>query len=341
MLPRPATRTLTLASSNEAPTPPAPAAAGSFGDGRELARGTRLPPLNALRAFHVAYRCRSLRRAGEELGVTPQAVGQQIRLLEEFLGQALFIRHAGELEPSESALILAGFVQSGFSDLAEGVRRVMRPPHRSRIALNVSPYFATHFLVPTLSLSDEAAAHAEIQLSTAIYLPDLGHDGIDMAIQWGYADSWPGHETTLLLPDPKVLCCTPALAARIRTATDLRDQNLLSLVTSTRLWPDVLRHLGLSDLAPAHRMGFDDAATMRRATLQGIGVGLLSEIHADEDIGSGALVAPLGRHILDDLPAEAVPGFHLVVARPHLQTPQVATFYRWLRDRDWRARPGR
>lgn len=316
---------------------------GADVDARDIdpaGRGPRLPPLNALRAFHVVYRSRSLRRAGEVLRVTPQAVGQQIRLLEDVLDVALFLRQGRTIEPTESATVLAGFVQSAFSDLAEGVRRITRPSHRGRIALNVSPYFATHFLVPTLSLPDEAAAGAEIRLSTAIHLPDFDHHEVDLAIQWGYDDSWPAHETTLLLRDPKVICCTPALARRIRTAADLRDQNLLSLVTSSRLWPDLLRHLGQPARTPAHRIGFDDAATMRRATLQGIGVGLLSVIHADEDIGSGALVAPLGRHVLDEMPASDIPGFYLVAARPHLQTPPVAAFYRWLRDRDWGATAG-
>lgn len=329
-MPRPAAPSSLPVPADDA-TRPGTDLASSAGQGR----CARLPPLNALRAFHVVYRCRSLRKAGEELRVTPQAVGQQIRQLEDALDVALFVRQARSLQPTEPATVLAGFVQSAFSDLAEGVRRVMRPAHRGRIALNVSPYFATHFLVPTLSLPDQAATRVEIRLSTAIHLPDFDRDEIDLAIQWGYDDSWPGHEATLLRPDPKVICCTPALAQRIWSVADLRDQNLLSLVTSSRLWPDMFRHLGLADRAPAHRMGFDDAATMRRATLQGIGIGLLSVIHADEDVASGALVAPLGRHVLDDMPPSDIPGFYLVAARPQLQAPQVAAFYRWLRDRDW------
>ena len=43
-------------------------------------------PLNALRAFTVAARHRSLTRAGEELHVTPAAVGHQVRALEDYLG---------------------------------------------------------------------------------------------------------------------------------------------------------------------------------------------------------------------------------------------------------------
>lgn len=295
---------------------------------------TRLPSLNALRVFHVAFQHRSLRKASEELSVTPQAVGQQLKLLEETLNVNLFERHGRSLAPTEAGVLLASFVKSGFSELAEGVRRVTRSVHRSRISINVSPYFATHYFIPTLSLA-EAPVDAEIRLSTGVYLPEFDRDEVDLAIQWGYG-GWAGVEATLLLPDPKVICCTPLLASRLRQAADLRALNLLNLVPSNRLWKDIFRHLGLDEQQlPPHRMGFDDAATIRRATLQGIGVGLLSPIHADEDLASGQLVAPLGRDVLGDMPAGDVPGFHLLAPRSRLRVPAVARLYHWLLGRLW------
>ncbi len=298
---------------------------------------TRLPSLNALRVFHVAFQHRSLRKASEDLSVTPQAVGQQLKLLEQTLNVSLFERHGRALQPTEAGVLLASFVKSGFSELAEGVRRVTRSLHRSRISINVSPYFATHYFIPTLSLA-EAPVDAEIRLSTAVHLPEFDRDEVDLAIQWGYSGTrnWGGLEATLLLADPKVICCTPLLAQRLQEPADLCSLNLLNLVPSNRLWKDIFRHLGLdARQLPPHRMGFDDAATIRRATLQGIGVGLLSPIHADEDLASGQLVAPLGREALSDMPAGDVPGFHLLAPRSRLRVPSVARLYHWLLGRAW------
>ncbi len=297
---------------------------------------TRLPSLNALRAFHVVFQHLSLRRAGEELSVTPQAVGQQIKLLEDSLNVTLFERRGRTIQPTEAAILLSVFVKSAFDELSEGVRRVTRSSRRSCIALNVSPYFATHYLVPMLSTLHDATPGTEIRLTTTVYMPDFDRDGIDMAIQWGYGD-WKASESTLLVPDPKVICCTPSLAKRIRTPADLKRMSLLNATTSKRLWPDIFRHLGIRDAPPEHKIAFDDAATMRRATLQGIGIGLLSEAHADEDLRSGALVAPLGRHSLSGMPASDVPGFYLVAPRANLRVPATAAFYRWLLDRNWKA----
>jgi LysR family transcriptional regulator, glycine cleavage system transcriptional activator len=52
----------------------------------------RLPPLNGLRAFEAAGRHLSFKLAAQELSVTPGAVSQQIKHLEQVLGVPLFQR---------------------------------------------------------------------------------------------------------------------------------------------------------------------------------------------------------------------------------------------------------
>ncbi|MBP7661407.1 MAG: LysR family transcriptional regulator, partial [Burkholderiaceae bacterium] len=52
----------------------------------------KLPPLNALRAFNATARHLSVRHAADELFVTPGAVSQQLKLLEQWLGQRLLER---------------------------------------------------------------------------------------------------------------------------------------------------------------------------------------------------------------------------------------------------------
>lgn len=298
-------------------------------------KNERLPPLNALRAFHAVAQNRSLQKAAEELHVTPQAVGQQIRLLEETLEVALVDRQGRKLELTEAGVLLSHFVRSGFDEIGEGVRRVSRAARRDRVNLNASPFFATQYLMPGLIVLREVLPGTEIRMSTMVDTPDFLRDDVDLAIQWGYG-AWPNQDSTLLIPDPKVICCTPEIAEGIRTPQDLARSTLLDAFKSTRLWPDIFVHLSIS-LPPAERkIGFDDAATMRRATLQGVGVGLLSEIDADADIAAGALVAPLGRHALAGMPPEQVPGFYLLAPRTSLRVPAVMKLYRWLLQQDWR-----
>lgn len=297
-------------------------------------RPTKLPPLNALRAFWAVMRHGSFRAAAQELLVSPQAVSQQIRLLEQTLAVPLFDRSARVIQPTEQAILLSHFVQAGFDEFAEGVRRVGNTPARSRININVSPWFATRHLVERLERFRERMPDADIRLTTMVDLPDFTSDDVDVSIQWGFGN-WPGLDAVRLVDDPKVICCVPELAARIAVPADLVQQTLLHPILTHDLWTRVLRHLDLGRAPVAGNIQFADAATMRRATLSGIGIGLLSRMDAVEDLAAGRLSAPLGLDALTDMPAEDVPGFYLVLPRAHRRVRVIAGFCDWLLSETW------
>jgi LysR family transcriptional regulator, glycine cleavage system transcriptional activator len=295
----------------------------------------RLPPLNALRVFQVVVRHRSFRAAADELRVTPQAVSQQVKLLEDSLGVELFERRGRAVEPNESAILLAHFVQAGFDELTEGVRRVAKSAVRNRVNVNASPYFATRYLLDRVASFRAIAPEADLRLTTMVDLPDFVADDIDVAIQWGYGN-WKGQEATLLLRDYKVICCTPDFARRIASPQDLARLPLLHPVLSPELWPNLLRHLGVSGReAQPDDMQFQDAATLRRGALAGLGVGLISTIDADEDLKLGRLVAPFGQRTMHAMREDQVPGFYLVVPRAHRRVRTIQAFCRWVEGEDW------
>ncbi|HCW3045461.1 TPA: LysR family transcriptional regulator, partial [Enterobacter hormaechei subsp. hoffmannii] len=72
------------------------------------------PPLKALKSFEAAARHLSFTRAAKELFVTPAAVSQQIRILEERLGITLFRRQSRSLELTEEAAILYDGLHEAF-----------------------------------------------------------------------------------------------------------------------------------------------------------------------------------------------------------------------------------
>ncbi len=295
---------------------------------------SRLPPLNALRVFHAVVRHRSLREAAEELCVTPQAVGQQVKLLEDSLGVVLVERAGRGIRLTERAITLSHYIAAGFAEFEEGLRRVTGPRARDRINLNVSPYFGTRFLMPRLADFRHAVPEAEIGLTTMIDLVDLERDQIDLAVQWGYGDRR-DVETALLLRDPKVICCHPDIADRITAPADMLQFPLLQPALSQRLWPDILDYLGLVATDLDRSLTFDDSATMRRAAQQGLGVGLVSRLDAQEDIAAGTLVAPLGLEALSEMPEGSVPGFYLITTRSRLRAKHVAALHRWLLEQRW------
>ena len=299
----------------------------------------RLPPLNALKAFHAVARHGSISGAADELLVTRQAVSQQIKLLEDILQVTLFERRGRLIESTETAVLLARYVEAGFEELSEGVRRVTNQKYQDRITLNVSPYFATRYLLPRLSEFREYQPKFDLRMTTMVETPDFKRDDIDVAVQWGYGD-WGELEAVLLLKDHKVICCTPELAARLDSAQDLADQCLLHPVLQNSLWSDILEFLDVQVQDDTSALAFHDAATMRRATLSGMGIGLISRVDAEHDIRVGDLVAPLGIDLLRDMPPDQVPGFHLVLPRAHRRISGIAGFCDWVTGQNWELAAG-
>ena len=58
-----------------------------------------IPPLTAIRCFEAAARHLSFSRAAEELGMTQAAVSYQIKVLEDRVGEPLFLRGARGVTP--------------------------------------------------------------------------------------------------------------------------------------------------------------------------------------------------------------------------------------------------
>jgi LysR family glycine cleavage system transcriptional activator len=99
----------------------------------------RLPPLNALRAFEAAARHLSFTRAASELYLTRGAVAQQVRKLEEALGQKLFHVRRNRLTPTAAGERFLPRVTLAFSTISEATEEIA-PALKGRVLrLGVAP----------------------------------------------------------------------------------------------------------------------------------------------------------------------------------------------------------
>jgi len=78
-------------------------------------------PLNGLRTFEVVARYMSLKRAAEELNVTPSAVSHRLRVLERVLGCRLIRRQGAEMQLTENGQMLAPALSDGFETIVNAV----------------------------------------------------------------------------------------------------------------------------------------------------------------------------------------------------------------------------
>lgn len=141
-------------------------------------------PLNALRVFDAAARHLSFTKAADELAVTPAAVGQQIRALEETLGVVLFRRLTRNLELTPEAERSLPALRAGFLQFEEAVR-VMQEGQGSKV-LSIGAPRALLARWLAARLADYGAANPDVRfvLQPADELPDFTQANLDLALCW-------------------------------------------------------------------------------------------------------------------------------------------------------------
>lgn len=163
-------------------------------------------PLNALRVFDAAARHLSFTRAADELAVTPAAVGQQIRALEEVLGVVLFRRTSKGLELTEEAAAGLDPLREGFLYFEESVRAMQAGQASHHYTMAVPRDFFAAWLGERLAAFRHA--HPDVQFALVDgEASDFTEANLDLAVRWSEG---PGELEGILLGKAEtVRICAP------------------------------------------------------------------------------------------------------------------------------------
>ncbi|WP_267393957.1 LysR family transcriptional regulator [Sphingomonas sp. GC_Shp_1] len=142
-------------------------------------------PLNGLRVLDAAARHLSFTRAADELAVTPAAVGQQIRALEDTLGVVLFRRTTRGLELTAEAEAGLGALRGGFLQFEEAVRAMQAGQSSKSLTIAAPRDLTVKWLMPRLA--EVAAGDGDLRfvLIAADDAVDFTEANLDLAIRWG------------------------------------------------------------------------------------------------------------------------------------------------------------
>jgi len=292
--------------------------------------------LNALRAFEAAARHRSYVRAAEELHVTPAAVGQLVRSLEQALDTPLFLRSqsgTARLELTPQASLMLPDLQAGFDLLSAAVARVKSGAEHGSIALTVPPSFADKWLLARLERFQASYPQYDLLVDTNGRLVDFNSGQVDVGIRYG-SGRWDGLQATRLAGDDFFPICSPALLAGehpLRSVADLRHHALIHDVSMRGnpiypSWRSWLAYAGVDSSAIDAERGLqiNDSAAVMQAAIAGSGVALGRSMLVEKDLADGRLVRPFG----PALPCEFA--YYIVGRAETFQRPAIAAFRDWL-----------
>ena len=110
----------------------------------------RLPPLNSLKCFEAAGRLLSFTAAARELNVTQAAISHQIKVIEAYLGFALFQRYPRRLALTDQGKVLLPEVIEAFDRVSATISSLNQEAYSNMISVRLGPSFAARWLSPQL-----------------------------------------------------------------------------------------------------------------------------------------------------------------------------------------------
>ncbi|MFM0594396.1 LysR family transcriptional regulator [Paraburkholderia dilworthii] len=290
--------------------------------------------LDGVEVFLSVAQHRSFRRAAAELGVTPSAVSQTVRVLEARIGAALFIRttrsvgltEAGErflaqAKPAFEELVAASEVARGFGQRPTGLLRLSVP----RAVLPI-------LLEPLIASFCQAYPEVEVEISASKELVDLAAEGFDAGIRMGQFVDADMVAVPLTPPLRLIVVGSPdyfAAHSPPKHTDDLRQHACLRWRRSSgalALWS--FNDNGQTiEIAVSGPLIANDFPTMLGGALEGMGLAQLPEPMAAERLRAGQLV-----HVLEQF-APVTPGVFLYYPNRRQIMPKLRAFIDHVKSR--------
>lgn len=286
----------------------------------------KLPHVTWLRAFEAAARHASFSAAADELGLTPAAVSQQIRLLEKHLKVTLFERLPRGVALTDIGLAYALPIRKSFTDMMATTQGLFGSQSKHVVRVRASISCAALVIAPRLSEFQELYPDIEVQLSTFVWADRFADEESDIDIRFGHGD-WRDGSVTHLGHEYAIPVCHPdhvASFSKTPSIQDLAKARIIIITGSEADWINLSALYDLNLTAPTCTMRVDSSLIALNAVSAGTGAVMVLESFAREYLRLGLLVAPFDYRL-------PIRGSHYLVSRENAGArDEVRVFAQWV-----------
>ncbi|MDD2066257.1 LysR family transcriptional regulator [Pseudomonas sp. P1B16] len=257
-----------------------------------------LPPLNALRAFEAAARLNSVSQAAEALHVTHGAVSRQIKVLEEHLGVALFVKDGRGIKLTDAGVRLRDASGEAFDRLRGVCAELSRDNREAPFVLGCSGSLLARWFIPRLGRLKADLPELRLHLSAGEGDLDPRRPGLDALLVFA-EPPWPADMQVHVLAEERI---GPVLSPhftgfeRLRGAAPdaLLGEALLHTTSRPQAWPAWAGQHGLDAGALQFGQAFEHLYYLLEAAVAGLGVAIAPQQLVADDLRAGRLAAPWG-----------------------------------------------
>jgi LysR family glycine cleavage system transcriptional activator len=290
-----------------------------------MRRYRQVPPIQYLLGFEAASRLGSFTEAAEELGLSQSAVSHQMRLLEERIGQPLFLRVGRSVRLTDAGRDYQKTVKRSLDDLQSGVRRLAPYRKAGSVVIYTPRDFAHRWVLPRLSDLKRSCPGCDPWIDTSG--TDVNFEEIEVSIAVIYAEEPPTNVLSVpIMTDQLSPVASGALVGKRRLKP--RDLLGLPLLHDERGvgWSEWFESAGID--APDITAGFDfsegDFATS--AAEAGLGFALASIPLVEMALASGRLVQPFPQAL------DPRRTWFAATTERELEDANAAAVWRWFQD---------
>lgn len=285
-----------------------------------------MPPLHSLIAFEAAVRHASFKVAAKELHITPGAVSQQVKKLEEWLGYALFTRQIRQLEVTERGMQYFSRISPALEQIC-AASEVNRTHQSDSVYLSLPQTLAAKWLSPRLSGFMSQYPDIEVHINASNKQIDFKQDNVDIALRhFDGVDS--KLETLRVLDDEIRLFCTPSYLANL----NINNENEIvkaTLIVNTlhHCWDEWLNHFtNISQDARKKipKIHFDQTLLAIDAAKHGQGMVLSNTVLVEKELAQQDLIEPFGHMLSNDK------NFYLVHPKQRVLSSAAKILKAWL-----------
>ncbi|MCY1391614.1 HTH-type transcriptional regulator TrpI [compost metagenome] len=257
-----------------------------------------LPPLNALRAFEATARLNSVSQAAEQLHVTHGAVSRQLKVLEEHLGVALFVKEGRGLKLTDAGMRLRDASSEAFERLRSVCAELSQGSDDAPFVLGCSGSLLARWFIPRLGRLKADLPDLRLHLSAGEGDLDPRRPGLDALLVFA-EPPWPADMQVHVLANERI---GPVLSPHFARFAQLQQapahallgEALLQTTSRPQAWPSWARQNGIAADALHYGQDFEHLYYLLEAAVAGLGVAIAPQPLVADDVRAGRLAAPWG-----------------------------------------------
>lgn len=288
--------------------------------------------LKASEYFEAVARLGTVTKAAAELGVSPSAVSQQLRLLEAQFGVRLFRREKHRLVLTLDGDRLFQTTTRAFGAIRNARNAIARERNLRTLSIRVSPSFGVRWLGPRVAEFAEQNSDWNLRIDATPDFSVFDTEAVDLDLRYGLGD-WAGLTVERVMNDLVLPLCSPDYLAQLRKLSSdpveqLKAARLIDSVKALYRWDIWLasNRIVLPDLTYPFR--FDRSSMSIELAKQGGGLALDSVTLCLPELERGELVP-----FCSDIAVIDFPAYWFVCPPRHLNRRIVSRFAEWLAGR--------